>query len=109
MKAQYHPLLGNSEGAGRLHIHRTQLVGDGPESRYVHSHKAEEAMFILEGRAEFSIDGRKSSAGPGEVVFFPSGSVHGITRVLEGPMQYVTIRTVEEGDEPCCCQGTDHG
>ena len=109
MKAHYHPLLGSFEGARRLHIHRTELVSDGLESSYVHSHKAEEAMYILGGQAEFVIDGQRSTAGPGEVVFFPSGSVHGITRVVEGPIQYVTIRTVEEEDEPCCCEGTGHG
>ena len=56
-------------------------------------HEAEEAMFILEGRGEFRIDGKTLTAGAGKVVFVPSESLHGISRVLEGPMRYVTIRT----------------
>lgn len=103
MKAEYSPLLGTQQGAGKLHIHKTRLTSEGGDSRYVHSHGAEETMYIFEGEGEFIIDGVISTAGAGEVVFFPSGSIHGIRRVISGEMHYLTIRTVEEGDEPCCC------
>jgi mannose-6-phosphate isomerase-like protein (cupin superfamily) len=73
------------------------------DAGHLHSHNAEEAMYILEGNARFVIDDREFEAGPGEVVFFPSDSFHGMTKILAAPMRYVTIRTVELNDEPCCC------
>ena len=108
MKADYTPLLTDSMGAARLHIHRTTLTGDETRSKYVHSHGAEEVMYLLEGSGEFVIDGRTFTAGAGEIVFFPAGSTHGITRVLSGVMHYLTVRSIEPGDDPCCCEAPGH-
>ena len=44
-------------------------------------------------------------AGPGDVVFIPSGIRHAEITYLTPSMTYLTIRTVEPGDEPCCCGG----
>lgn len=108
MRIEYFPLLGPAQGASRFHVHRTELEGSAGEGKYIHSHPSEEATFILAGRAEFQIGSETRTAGPGEIVFFPPGVAHGMIRLLEGPMRYVTVRSIEAGDGPCCCE-TDAG
>lgn len=103
-KALYRPLLGQAQGARKLHVHLTELNGaDGWQGQ--HAHAAEEAIYILEGEAEFTFGGRTYRVGPGEMVLFPSNVMHAEARFFSDKMKYLVIRTVEPGDEPCCCEG----
>ena len=70
---------------------------------YQHKHKAEEAFYILEGSAAYTFDGTTRQGGPGDLIFIPSGVMHAEIQYLSPSMRYLTIRSVEEGDEPCCC------
>ena len=101
--ATYRSLIGYEQGARRIHVHVTELdpCGDGWGSQ--HSHAAEEALYMLEGRAEFTFAGATHHVGPGEAVFFPSGVMHAEARFLSETARYLVIRTVEPEDEPCCC------
>ena len=103
MNANYLSLLGTEHGARKVHVHLTELdpAGDGWEHQ--HSHMAEEAIYILGGEAEFTFDGKTHRIGPGELVFFPSNVMHAETRFLTPKMKYLVIRTMEPGDDPCCC------
>jgi uncharacterized cupin superfamily protein len=103
MLADYDSLLGKGQGAKKVHVHLTTLdpAGDGWEHQ--HSHTAEEAIYILEGQAEFTFDGETHRVGPGELVFFPSNVTHAKTRFFTPRMRYLVIRTMEPGDDPCCC------
>ena len=103
MDVKFESLLDHRDKAEKLHLHLSEWEDYVGDAGHLHSHYAEEAMYILSGKARFTIDGVESEAGPGEVVFFPSGSFHGMTQILSGPMRYLTVRTVEDGDEPCCC------
>ena len=103
MKAHYHSLLEKGQGARRLHVHLTELDPAGDGWLHQHSHAAEEAIYILEGEAEFAFDGKTHRVGPGELVFFPSHVTHAETRFLTPKMKYLVIRTMEPGDDPCCC------
>ncbi|MCA9058402.1 MAG: cupin domain-containing protein [Planctomycetaceae bacterium] len=100
---QYRSLVGHQDGARKLHIHRTVIADTSNHPPYQHQHVAEEAFYILDGRAEYTFDGRSIVAGPGETVFIPSGVLHAEIRYLTPSMVYLTIRTVEAEDEPCCC------
>lgn len=101
----YESLVGHRDGARRLHIHRTEIPDTAAHPPYQHEHRAEEVFYILEGRARYRFGGRTISAGPGETVFIPSGVRHAEIEYLTPSMTYLTIRTVEPGDEPCCCGG----
>ena len=103
MKANYLPLLGQEHAARKLHVHLTELDPAGEGWEHQHSHAAEEAIYILEGEAEFIFAGQTHRVGPGELVFFPSNVTHAETRFLTSKMKYLVIRTMEPGDEPCCC------
>ena len=57
------------------------------------------------GWAVYRFGGTTIEAGAGETVFIPSGVRHAEIEYLTPSMTYLTIRTVEPGDEPCCCGG----
>lgn len=103
MSLDYQSLLGWRDGARKLHIHLTEIPDTSAHESYEHEHAAEEAFYLLEGEAEYTFGGKTVKAGPGEVVFMPSGVRHAQIRYLTPSMRYLTIRTVEPEDEPCCC------
>ena len=103
MSNNYQSLVGFSDGARKLHIHQTEIPDTATHEPYEHEHKAEEVFYILEGSAEYSFGGKTIKAGPGEVVFIPSGVRHAKIKYLTPKMKYLTIRSVEAEDEPCCC------
>jgi uncharacterized cupin superfamily protein len=103
MKAFYSPLVGDEQGARRIHVHVTELDPAGDGWQHQHSHTAEEAIYILEGQAEFTFAGETHRVGPGDAVFFPSGVTHAKTKFFTDKMKYLVIRSIELDDEPCCC------
>ena len=103
MSNHYQSLVGFAEGARKLHLHLTEIPDTSLHVLYQHEHKAEEAFFILDGSARYTFDGKTVTAVPGEAVFIPSGVRHAEVEYLTPSMKYLTIRTVEEDDEPCCC------
>lgn len=102
-KAVYRSLVGPENGAHRLHIHVTELPDASLGWGAQHSHRAEEALYMLEGEGDFTFGGKTHRVRPGETVFFPSGITHAETKFLTKRVRYLVIRTVEPGDEPCCC------
>lgn len=103
MSLHYHSLVGHAEGARRLHVHRTTIPDTSAHPPYQHEHVSEEVFYILEGRAEYRFADKIIFAGPGETVFIPSGIRHAEITYLTPTMTYLTIRTIEAEDEPCCC------
>lgn len=99
----YTSLVGYAQGAKRLHMHLTEIPDTSTHVLYEHRHQAEEAFFILEGSAEYEFDGQRIVAGPGDVVFIPAGVWHAKVSYRTPTMKYLTIRSVEPEDEPCCC------
>ncbi|MEZ6131076.1 MAG: cupin domain-containing protein [Planctomycetaceae bacterium] len=103
MTIHYQSLVGVREHAQKLHIHLTEIADTASHPPYQHEHIAEEAFYLLEGSAEYRFDGKLIKAGPGDVVFIPSGVRHAEINYLTPSMRYLTIRSVEPNDEPCCC------
>jgi uncharacterized cupin superfamily protein len=101
--AHYQPVVGTNVGAKRMHVHMTELRDARKGWGYQHSHEAEEAIYMLEGEGEFTFGGKTYHVGPGQAVFFPSGVTHAETKFFNDTVKYLVIRTVEPGDEPCCC------
>lgn len=44
---------------------------------FSHCHDCEEAMYVLDGKGVFVIDGKEYAAEPGDTAFVQSGQVHG--------------------------------
>lgn len=107
MKTEYVSLLGHAQGAAKIHVHLSRLDAEIGGQGYQHSHQAEEAIYLLEGEAEYAVGGRVRRLGPGELIFFPPGEPHGALRFLRSPIKYLVIRNVEPGEEERCCCGQD--
>lgn len=105
-KARYQSLVGPEHGAQKIHLHVTELDPSGGGWPSQHAHAAEEAIYILEGEAEFTFAGKTHRVGPGEAVFFPAEVTHAETTFFTDRMKYLVARTVEPGDGPCCCEAS---
>ena len=56
-----------------------------------HGPEVESVYLILEGKGEAISDREKRLVGPNAVVFFPSGSKHGIRNTGKGRLRYLSI------------------
>lgn len=57
-----------------------------------HRHAEDEFFFVLEGIAEFYLDGKTTTAGPYASFYCPSNSEHGIRSVGETELKYLMIK-----------------
>ena len=102
--SQYLPLVSQLQGARKIHLHLTTLDTLGVTQHYQHSHEAEEAMYFLEGEAEYAVGEAVHRVGPGSSLFFPTGVPHGFVRFFSERMKYLVVRSVDTGGDPCCCE-----
>jgi len=57
-----------------------------------HSHPEDEIFFVLEGKAEFYLDGKTKVAGAYATFYCPSYSKHGIRNVGDTTLKYLVIK-----------------
>ncbi len=57
-----------------------------------HSHVEDEIFFVLEGTAEFFLDGKTKVAGPNSSFYCPSNVQHGIRNVGDTELKYLVIK-----------------
>lgn len=57
-----------------------------------HSHAEDEFFFVLEGTAEFFLDGRTRVGGPYTSFYCPSNVKHGIRNVGDTELKYLVIK-----------------
>lgn len=57
-----------------------------------HAHAEDEFFFVLEGRAEFFLDGRTSVVGPYTSLYCPPNVQHGIRNAGDGELKYLVIK-----------------
>ena len=60
-----------------------------------HSHPEDEVFFVLEGTAEFFLNGKTKSAGPLTSFYCPPNSKHGIKNVGDTVLKYLVIKKYE--------------
>jgi len=58
-----------------------------------HKHPEEEILLLLEGTAEFFLEGEKRTVGPNTSMYCPPNLMHGIRNVGETPIKYLVIKT----------------
>lgn len=61
-----------------------------------HSHAEDEFFFVLEGKAEFYLNGKTRTAGPQTSFYCPPNSEHGIRNVGESDLKYLVIKKYEQ-------------
>ncbi|MBT8038626.1 MAG: cupin domain-containing protein [Gammaproteobacteria bacterium] len=57
-----------------------------------HEHAEDEFFFVLEGTAEFHLDGETAVGGPMTSFYCPTGSKHGIRNVGDTELKYLVIK-----------------
>jgi mannose-6-phosphate isomerase-like protein (cupin superfamily) len=61
-----------------------------------HRHHEDEFFFILEGKAEFYLDGKTRVAGPYTSFYCPPNSEHGIRNLGDTVLKYLVIKKYEK-------------
>lgn len=61
-----------------------------------HAHPEDEFFFILEGTAQFYLNGATTTAGPYSSFYCPSNSMHGISNVGDNVLKYLVIKKYPE-------------
>ena len=61
-----------------------------------HKHPGDETFFILEGTAQFYLNGKTTTGGPLTSFYCPVGSKHGISNAGDTELKYLVIRKYVE-------------
>jgi len=61
-----------------------------------HKHPGDETFFILEGTAQFYLNGKTTTGGPLTSFYCPVGSEHGISNAGDTELKYLVIRKYVE-------------
>ncbi|MBS0633589.1 MAG: cupin domain-containing protein [Verrucomicrobia bacterium] len=71
---------------------KLSVVGPHLASHLPHRHAEDEFFFILEGQAEFYLDGATQVVGPQTLLYCPSWHEHGIRNVGDKDLRYLVIK-----------------
>jgi quercetin dioxygenase-like cupin family protein len=67
-------------------------VGAQSANHPPHSHPEEEIYYIIEGKAEFSLNGQTKVVGANSTMFCPPNMPHGIRNIGDAPLRYAVIK-----------------
>lgn len=71
---------------------KLSVVGPNQANHAPHKHPGDEIFFILEGTAQFYLDGKTTTGGPYTTFYCPVGSEHGISNAGNQTLKYLVIR-----------------
>jgi mannose-6-phosphate isomerase-like protein (cupin superfamily) len=71
---------------------KLSVVGPHLATHEPHRHDGHEFLFVLSGKAEFFLEGKKRVVGPQTALYCPPQSLHGISNAGDTELQYLVIR-----------------
>lgn len=74
---------------------KLSVVEPGKATHAPHRHMEDEFFFVLEGKAEFFLDGKTVVVGPYTSLYCPSNQEHGIRNVGDVQLKYLVIKKYE--------------
>ncbi|HTR80491.1 MAG TPA: cupin domain-containing protein [Bacteroidota bacterium] len=74
---------------------KMSVVGPHLSTHPPHRHPEDEFFFVLEGTAEFYLEGKTRVAGPYTSFYCPSNMMHGIRNVGNTVLKYLVIKKYE--------------
>ena len=74
---------------------KMSVVRRGEATHAPHRHPEDEFFFVLEGKAEFYLDGKTKVVGPYTSLYCPSNSEHGIKNAGDSVLKYLVIKKYE--------------
>lgn len=75
---------------------KMSVVAPGKATHAPHHHPEDEFFFILEGKAEFYLDGKTRVVGPYTSLYCPSNQEHGIRNAGDTTLKYLVIKKYEK-------------
>lgn len=77
---------------------KMSVVGPNQATHAPHKHPGDEIFYVLEGTAQFYLDGKTTTGGPNTTFYCPVGSEHGISNVSNKELKYLVIRKYLKGE-----------
>ena len=74
---------------------KLSVVGPNQSTHAPHKHLEDEFFFILEGTAEFYLDGKTAVVGKNTSLYCPSNVMHGISNSGNAELKYLVIKKYE--------------
>lgn len=71
---------------------KLSVVGPHLGTHAPHRHAEDEFFFVVEGTAEFFLDGERRTGGPMTLFYCPSGHLHGIRNVGDTELKYLVLK-----------------
>jgi mannose-6-phosphate isomerase-like protein (cupin superfamily) len=71
---------------------KMSIVEPGKSTHAPHHHPEEEFFYILEGTAQFYLDGKTVTAGPNTSFYCPPNAEHGISNAGKTDLKYLVIK-----------------
>ena len=78
---------------------KLSVVEPGKATHAPHQHPEDEFFFVLEGKAEFYLDGKTQVVGPYTSLYCPSNVMHGIKNAGNTQLKYLVIKKYEVKEE----------
>jgi quercetin dioxygenase-like cupin family protein len=71
---------------------KMSVVAPNKATHAPHKHEGDEIFFVLEGTAQFYLDGKTTTGGAYSTFYCPVGSEHGISNAGSTELKYLVIR-----------------
>ena len=78
---------------------KMSVVGPNQATHAPHKHPGDEIFYVLEGTAQFYLDGKTTTGGPNTTFYCPVGSEHGISNAGNKELKYLVIRKYLKGEK----------
>ena len=75
---------------------KLSVVGPGKATHAPHHHPEDEIFFVLEGTAEFYLNGSRTNVSPLTSLYCPPNSEHGIRNAGTDTLKYLVIKKYEQ-------------
>ena len=85
---ELHVHLDGADTGGRFAMFTAITPPGGGPPPHIHANE-DEWFHVLEGRAEFFLDGVWTEAGPGTTVYMPKNSFHTFRNIGDGPLKQI--------------------
>ena len=71
---------------------KLSVVGPNQATHPPHKHAGDEIFYVLEGKAQFYLNGKTTTGGPNTTFYCPEFSEHGISNASNQTLKYLVIR-----------------
>jgi len=75
---------------------KMSAVGPKQATHAPHKHQGDEIFYILEGTAQFYLDGKTTTGGPNTSFYCPDNIEHGISNFGSTELKYLVIRKYQD-------------